>query len=37
MEGDQSELVDTAQTQDVQDPRAKNTRKGKVTADKWGS
>ena len=35
VQGDQSELTDAAQTQDVQDPRAKNTRKGKVTADKW--
>ena len=32
--GDQPNLVDQG-PQDVLDARAKNTRKGKVTADKW--
>ena len=31
----QDELYDAQTPQDVTDPRAKNERKGKVTADKW--
>ena len=31
----QDELYDSQTPQDVTDPRAKNERKGKVTADKW--
>ena len=30
-----AKLVDAATPQDVTDPRAKNERNGKVTADKW--
>lgn len=35
VEGDQDALVDAGRPQDVASPRDKNTRKGKVTADKW--
>ena len=35
VEGDQDALVDSGRPQDVASPRDKNTRKGKVTADKW--
>lgn len=31
----QDELFDSATPQDVTDPRAKNEKKGKMTADKW--
>jgi hypothetical protein len=35
MTNKQGELFDAATPQDVSDPRAKNERHGKVTADKW--
>jgi hypothetical protein len=35
VEGDQEDLVSPARTQDEYDERAKGSRHGKVTADKW--
>ncbi|MCW3041097.1 MAG: hypothetical protein JWM31_3002 [Solirubrobacterales bacterium] len=35
IDGDQASLWATGRTQDALDPRAKNSRHGKVTADKW--
>ena len=35
MANKESELLDPGTPQDVADPRAKNERHGKVTADKW--
>jgi hypothetical protein len=34
-EAQQRKLTDDATQQDVGDPRTKNSRHGKVTADKW--
>jgi hypothetical protein len=35
VEGDQEDLTSPARTQDEYDERAKGSRHGKVTADKW--
>jgi hypothetical protein len=35
VEGDQEDLTSPARTQDEHDERAKGSRHGKVTADKW--